>query len=100
MSLRKTALGISFGLLWGLTILFGTWWLLVRGAPGEVIAKLSSFYIGYSYSFLGSIIGFLWGFVDGFIGGVLIAGFYNFFCGRIYKQTPMAAKNTVEKASV
>lgn len=89
MELRKTALGISIGLLWGLTILLGTWWLLVRDAPGDVISKLSAFYIGYSYTWGGAIIGFLWGFVDGFIAGVLIAGFYNFFCRKIYKQKPV-----------
>ncbi len=100
MELRKTALGLTFGLLWGLIILLGTWWLLLRGAPGEVISKLSAYYIGYSYSLIGSIFGFIWGFIDGFIAGVLIAGFYNFFTRIIYKQKPMPEKKPVEKVIV
>ena len=85
LELRKRALGISLGLVWGLTILFSTWWLLIRNTPGIVISKLSAFYLGYSYSWGGSLIGFLWGFVDGFIAGVLIAWFYNMFHRILYK---------------
>jgi hypothetical protein len=88
MELRKRALGISLGLVWGLTILLGTWWLLIRGAPGEITSKLGMFYIGYSFSWGGALIGFLWGFVDGFIGGVLIAWFYEIFYKILYKQKP------------
>ena len=77
MELRKRALGLAFGLVWGLSILLGTWWLLLRGTPGEVISKLSSFYLGYSYSWGGAIIGFLWGFVDGFVCGFIVAWIYN-----------------------
>ncbi len=77
MELRKRALGIAVGLVWGLSILVVTWWLLIRGTPGEIVSKLSTVYLGYSYSWGGSIIGFLWGFVDGFIGGFLIAWIYN-----------------------
>ena len=77
MELRKRALGISFGLVWGLTVMLGTWWLLIRDAPGGIVSKLSAFYFGYSYSWGGAVIGSLWGFVDGFIVGFLIAWIYN-----------------------
>ncbi len=100
MELRKRALGLSFGIVWGLVIMLGTWWLLLRGSKGGVVSKLSTYYIGYSYSWEGAIIGFIWGFVDGFIAGVLIAGFYNFFTRIIYKQKPMPEKKSVEKAMV
>jgi len=86
MELRKAALGIAGGLVWGLCILLVTWWLLIRGAPGEIVSKLSTFYLGYSYSWGGSIIGFLWGFIDGFIGGFLIAWIYNLVNNSIYKS--------------
>ena len=86
MELRKRALGLSLGLVWGLAIMFGTWWLLLWNAQGEIISKLGSFYLGYSYSWSGAIIGFLWGFVDGFIAGVLIAWFYGVFSKMIYKN--------------
>lgn len=77
MELRKRNLGFALGLVWGLAVMLGTWWLLYWGSPGEIIAKLSGFYWGYTYSFAGGIIGFIWGFIYGFIGGVLIAWFYN-----------------------
>jgi len=77
MELRKRNLGFALGLLWGLAVMLGTWWLMWMGSPGEVISKLGGFYIGYTFSFVGGIIGFIWGFVDGFICGFLIAWFYN-----------------------
>jgi hypothetical protein len=90
MELRKRALGMALGLVWGLAIMFGTWWLLLWDSPGDIVSKLSSFYIGYSYSWGGAIIGFFWGFVDGFIAGVLIAWFYGVFSKMIYKTKPSA----------
>jgi len=77
MKLRKRALGIAVGLVWGLSVMLGTWVLLLRDATGDTISKLSKIYIGYSYSWGGAVIGFVWGFVDGFIGGFLIAWIYN-----------------------
>jgi tetrahydromethanopterin S-methyltransferase subunit G len=77
MELRKRALGIAFGVVWGLIILLGTWFIVIKGTQGLMISKLSTFYIGYSSSFLGGIIGFLYGFVTGFVAGFLIAWVYN-----------------------
>lgn len=77
MELRKRALGIAVGLVWGLSVMLGTWWLLIMGQAGETISKLGGVYYGYTYSWGGAVIGFLWGFVDGFIGGFLIAWIYN-----------------------
>ncbi|GIK59802.1 MAG: hypothetical protein HND39_03360 [Ignavibacteriota bacterium] len=85
MQLRKRAFGLAVGLFWGLLILLGTWFLLLRGSPGEVFSKASSFYIGYSYSFGGAIIGFIYGFVTGFIAGIFIAWLYEVFCKMLYK---------------
>ena len=90
MELRKRALGMALGLVWGLAIMFGTWWLLLWDAPGEIISKLGSFYIGYSYSWGGAIIGLIWGFVHGFIAGVLIAWLYDLFCKIFYKSKKTA----------
>ena len=77
MEFRKRNLGFALGLTWGLCVMLGTWWLMWLGSAGEIISKLSGFYFGYSFSFVGGIVGFFWGFVEGFIGGVLIAWFYN-----------------------
>ncbi|MCJ7553048.1 MAG: hypothetical protein MUO34_04115 [Ignavibacteriaceae bacterium] len=85
MVLRKRAFGLAIGITCGLTILLATWWLLLYGSPGAVMSKLSSFFIGYSYSWGGAIIGFLWAFVFGFIAGVIVAWFYNLFSKMLYK---------------
>lgn len=86
MELRKRALGMAIGLVWGMIMLFGTWFLLLRGSPGEIFSKASTFYIGYSYSWGGAVIGFIYGFVTGFLAGVFIAWLYNIFCKMLYKE--------------
>jgi len=85
MELRKRALGLSLGLVWGLAVLLGTWWLLLFGYKGEIWGRLSQFYIGYSFTYGGAIIGFIWAFVYGFIAGALIAWLYDFFSKKLYK---------------
>ena len=86
MELRKRALGVAFGLVWGLSILLGTWWLLFLGSPGTTIGMLSKLYIGYSYSWGGAVIGFLWGFIDGFVCGFLVAWIYNIANKSFFKS--------------
>jgi hypothetical protein len=81
MVLKKRAVGLAAGIMWGLSVMLGTWWLMWSGQPGTTISKLSAFYFGYSFTFLGGIIGLLWGFVDGFICGVVFAWLYNAFAG-------------------
>jgi len=77
MHLSKRALGIGFGVVYGLVILVGTWFILLFGAQGSFFARLSIFFRGYSVSWGGSIIGLIWGFIFGFIIGFLIAAVYN-----------------------
>ena len=79
MNLSKRALGLSLGLIWGLTVLITTWWLLIAGSSGSTISNVGRFYFGYSFSWIGGIIGLLWGFVDGFVCGFIIAWLYNIF---------------------
>lgn len=85
MELRKRNLGFALGLMWGLAVMLGTWWLLLTGSPGGTMTLLGVFYIGYSYSFVGGIVGFIWGFIEGFICGFLIAWFYN-LGNKIFKR--------------
>ena len=91
MELRKRALGMALGIVWGLAIMLGTWWLLLLDAPGDIVSKLASFYLGYSYSWGGAVIGFFWGFVDGFIAGVLIAWIYNLFC-KVFNKSKVSTE--------
>ncbi len=90
---------ISFGLAVGLTWAFAVFLLGLAaglfdwGVP--VVLVLSSLYIGYAPSFVGSIAGAVWAFVDGFIGGVIIAWLYNrFLLRRLYAPPPAEREET------
>jgi hypothetical protein len=73
------ALGLALGILWGACMfLIGLTSMLFDWGSAWV-GGLSSFYIGYKATLLGSIIGAAWGFVDAGIGGVIIAWLYNKF---------------------
>ena len=86
MELRKRAFGMAIGLVCGLVVLLGTWWLLLWGTEGDMFSRISNFCLGYTFSWGGAIIGFIWCFVYGFITGVLIAWFYEIFCKIFYKS--------------
>ncbi len=43
MELRKRNLGFALGLVWGLAVMLGTWWLIYMGQPGTTISKLAHF---------------------------------------------------------
>jgi type II secretory pathway component PulF len=81
MKLNAKALALSAGILWGLLIFLLTNISLLRGGEGEHLSRLSQFYIGYSFSFLGSLIGLVWGFVTMFIVGWVFAWLYNKLSG-------------------
>ncbi len=73
------ALGLTLGIVWGaamfllgLMVMFFNWGVAWVGL-------MSSLYIGYRATLLGSIIGGIWGFVDAGIAGVIIAWLYNKF---------------------
>jgi len=78
---------ISFGLALGVTsaifvLLLGIMAALF-GWGLQLAAVLSSLYIGFGPTFVGTIAGTVWAFVDGFVAGVMIAWFYNrFLLGR------------------
>lgn len=77
MKLNVKAVGIAFGLVWGLGLFFLTWWIIAfEGQTGEqtIIGML---YRGYNISAMGSLIGLVWGFADGLIGGFIFAWLYN-----------------------
>ena len=95
---RATLGVISFGLAVGISWALGVFLLGLAaglfdwGVP--VVAILSSLYIGYSPSFVGSIAGAVWGFVDGVVFGVLIAWLYN---KLLIRRLPPAAEPPREK---
>ncbi len=76
-SLGVVSFGVAFGLtaaifvfVLGVTAAFFGWGVLLATA-------LSSLFIGYSPTLVGSIAGAVWAFFLGFIAGILIAWFYN-----------------------
>jgi hypothetical protein len=70
------ALAIGLGVSWAVCILFAGW-VSIFGWGAKFVEVMSSVYIGYAPTFLGSVIGAIWGFIDGAIGGVIIAFVYN-----------------------
>lgn len=73
------ALGLSLGILWGACALILGMTAMFFGWGTRWVDMLSSCYIGYKPTLLGSIIGGVWGFIDAGIGGVLLAWLYNKF---------------------
>jgi hypothetical protein len=87
MNLRKRALGLSLGIVWGLAVFVLTILATMRGM-GRTLSILGGYYIGFSVSYPGALVGLIWGFVHGFVAGVLIAWFYDLFYKAIYKSEP------------
>ena len=82
MKLNIKALALTSGLIWGLGLFIGTWWIMFfEGVTGEV-TLIGQIYRGYTISPLGSVIGLVWGFVDGLIGGAIFAWVYNLIVSR------------------
>jgi fructose-specific phosphotransferase system IIC component len=77
---------ISFGLAVAITSAAFTFFLGLMatffGWGVELAGALSSLYIGFSPTFVGTIAGAVWAFVDGFVAGVMIAWLYNKFLLR------------------
>ena len=81
MKLSIKAFSLSCGIVWGVTVLLSTFWILIIGAAGKTLGMLAKFYIGYSVSWGGAFIGLIWGFVDGLIVGAIFALLYNKLSG-------------------
>jgi hypothetical protein len=77
MRLNSLAFGVTLGIMWGATVFLATLWIIVAGGPGEHLALLGRFYLGYTITVAGAFVGLVYGFVDGFIGGVIFAALYN-----------------------
>lgn len=87
--LSPVALGLSLGILWGVSVLIlgliATYY--AYGKP--FVAAVGGLYIGYEPTILGSLLGGLIAFIDFFICGLIIAWLYNLFacCGCRKKDT-------------
>jgi hypothetical protein len=81
--LNKVALGLAFGVIWGLSILLMGLMAHFLQYGVEFVSSMGTVYIGYNNTLLGSFIGGVLGFLDGFVGGFLIASVYNWFSGKM-----------------
>lgn len=74
--------GFALGITWALAVFLVGVLALLWDIGTPFVDLLSSFYYGYTATWLGSLIGAAWGFVDAFIFGIIFAWLYNFFSSR------------------
>jgi len=79
--LNVKAFALTCGILWALTMLFMTVFMVLRNDLFTFMDNFQAIYYGYTVSWPGAIIGTIWGFVDGLIGGAIFAWLYNRLCG-------------------
>lgn len=75
--LNPIKLGISGGILWGLSLFIFTILAIYTGYPAKFLDLMADIYPGYSISWPGSIIGLVYGFADAFVGLFLLGWLYN-----------------------
>lgn len=71
------ALGLTLGIVWGAVMFILGIINMFLSWGGAIEELMSTLYIGYAPTFLGSIIGGIWGFIDAGIGGVIVGILYN-----------------------
>lgn len=74
--LNVFGVAIGIGAAWAFMIFFAGIASIFNWGLGFVTA-MSSVYIGYGPSILGTLIGTFWGFIDGAIFGIIFAAIYN-----------------------
>ncbi|KTD17843.1 bacteriophage holin [Legionella jordanis] len=77
--LSPISLGLSFGILWGLSTLIMGLIATYYSYGRPFVAAMANLYPGYAATIKGSLIGGLYGFIDAFIFGLLLALLYNLF---------------------
>ncbi len=77
--LNVKAFGLACGITWGAGMFLLGILNMTLGWGGLFEEIMSSFYLGYQPTILGSIIGGIWGFFDAGIGGLVLAWLYNKF---------------------
>ncbi len=94
MQLNVKALSLTAGLVWGIGLFLGTWWIMAFEGPTAEPTLIGLVYRGYEISPGGSVIGLIWGLVDGMIGGALIAWVYNWIVARGTDQAQSSEQTT------
>ena len=81
--IKSVSLGLSLGILWGLSALFMTVAYKLFGYAPAFVEFLDQVYPGYSPSYEGSLVGFVWGFADAFFCGLFIGVLYNWISKKV-----------------
>ena len=77
--LNAQAWGVSFGVLFGLTLFLATIILVVKGGEnvGQHLQLLAVYFPGYRVTTAGAFVGFIYAFVVGYAFGKLVGFIYN-----------------------
>jgi len=77
IKINPKAAGLSLGILFAVSMVFFSLWVIIFGT-GQVVVNLAAiFYIGYNTTITGMMLGAIYGFIDGFIAGYILAWLYN-----------------------
>ena len=90
MTLGVVSFGLAVGVAWALMVFVLGLVAALLGWGFAVAAALSTLYVGFGPTIVGSITGAVWGFVNGLVAGVLVAWFYNRFL--------LARRRTLDRA--
>jgi hypothetical protein len=80
MHLSVKGLALATGALGGLALFIVTLVATGRGI-GNNLSHISTIFIGYQVTYVGSLVGLAYGFVSGLVAGGLLASVYNSFAG-------------------
>lgn len=75
--LNPLNLGISGGVVWGVSMFVCTILSMYIGYSTEFLNLMASIYPGYTITWWGSIVGLVYGFADAFIGLFILGWIYN-----------------------
>jgi hypothetical protein len=86
MRFNVKAFALTCSLLWGFSVFFLTWWIMMLDGQHADPGMLGHIYRGFSITPMGSVIGLVYALVDGFIGGLIFAWLYNLLANRFEKS--------------
>lgn len=72
MNISARDLGLSLGIVLGLTMLVLALLSMFLGVGTPIVELMGSLYIGFAPSILGGLIGLFFGFIHGYITGALL----------------------------
>jgi len=77
LKLNAKALGLTLGMVWGSAMFLLGLINLKTTLGSSILLGMSSLYVGYAPTIMGSVIGGVWGFLDAGVAGVIVAWLYN-----------------------